>query len=263
MRKCKNGIGLFYSGQRHFARERSRFTLFYLRLNKFKKILPDPYLFSAFLKGVAAGMEHQSVIQGLKCRLVVDIGANRGQFALVARKYFPDAKIISFEPLKEPAELFRRLFRLDPGVVLHEIAIGPGNREGTIHVSREDDSSSLLPITSLQNKLFTGTDEKEVRTIQVKPLDAVLNPRDIETPALLKLDVQGFEKSALEGCGSLLSMFSWVYVECSFIELYAGQSLANEVILYLNDFGFVLSGVYNLSYDKKGSAIQGDFLFKK
>ena len=133
----------------------------------------------------------------------------------------------------------------------------------SIHVSREDDSSSLLPITSLQNILFPGTDEKEVRTIQVKRLDAVLVPMDIEKPALLKLDVQGFEKQALEGCKSLLLMFSYIYVECSFVELYVGQARAHEVISFLHDFGFVLSGVYNLSYDKKGSAIQGDFLFKK
>jgi hypothetical protein len=132
----------------------------------------------------------------------------------------------------------------------------------TIHVSCQDDSSSLLPITSLQNKLFPGTDEKEVRTIQVQPLDAVLDPIDFEKPALLKLDVQGFERQALEGCRSLLPMFSYVYVECSFVELYAGQSLAYEVISYLDDLGFVLSGVYNLSYDKNGGAIQGDFFFK-
>jgi Methyltransferase FkbM domain len=63
-----------------------------------------------------------------------------------------------------------------------------------------------------------------------KPLDAVLDRKDIEKPALLKLGVQGFERQALEGCRSLLSIFSYVYAECSFVELYAGQSLAHEVI---------------------------------
>ena len=132
----------------------------------------------------------------------------------------------------------------------------------SIHVSRQDDSSSLLPITSLQNKLFPGTGEKEVRTIKVRPLDAVLDRKDIEKPAFLKLDVQGFERQALEGCKSLLPLFSYVYVECSFVELYSGQSLAHEIISYLDNCGFALSGIYNLSYDKSGKAIQGDFLFK-
>ena len=47
------------------------------------------------------------------------------------------------------------------------------------------------------------------------------------------------------------------------MELYAGQSLAHEVISFLNEYGFILSGVYNLYYDKQGVAIQGDFLFIK
>ena len=188
------------------------------------------------------------------------LARNRGQFALVARRCFPNAKIISFEPLKEPAAIFRNVFKSDPVVVLHELAIGPSYERMAIHVSRQYDSSSLLPITSLQSDLFPGTGEKEVRAIQVKPLDAVLDPKDIKRPALLKLDVQGFERKALDGCRSLLPVFSYVYVECSFVELYAGQSLAHEVISFLNGFGFVLAGVYNLSYDKQGIAIQGDFL---
>ncbi len=45
------------------------------------------------------------------------------------------------------------------------------------------------------------------------------------------------------------------------MELYEGQALADEVIAYLRAHGFRLQGTYNLSYDRKGRAIQGDFLF--
>jgi 23S rRNA U2552 (ribose-2'-O)-methylase RlmE/FtsJ len=55
---------------------------------------------------VAAGAEHLPVLrQFTGCRMVVDIGANRGQFARVARQCFPAARIVSFEPL--PAPLYR------------------------------------------------------------------------------------------------------------------------------------------------------------
>jgi len=62
----------------------------------------------------------------------------------------------------------------------------------------------------------------------------------IRDPALLKLDVQGFELSALQGCGRLLERFRYVYVEASFIELYVGQALATEVIGFLFSRGFNL-----------------------
>ena len=233
------------------------------RIFKLYRILSNPYFYNALAKGVAAGVEHLHLLRHISCNYVVDIGANRGQFALVARKSFPQARIVSFEPLAEPANLFRRVFQSDPSVILHECAVGPREQEAVIHVSTADDSSSLLPISSAQTSLFPGTGEKETRAIQVKPLDSVLRAADIQKPALLKMDVQGFELQALEGCRSLLPSFSYVYVECSFVELYSGQSLAHEIIDFLKTFGFILSGVYNVYHDKKGMAVQGDFLFRK
>ena len=48
---------------------------------------------SALLKGVAAGVEHERLLRFLNCRTIVDIGASRGQFALVARQCFPEVRI--------------------------------------------------------------------------------------------------------------------------------------------------------------------------
>ena len=75
--------------------------------------------------------------------------------------------------------------------------------------------------------------------------------------------MQGFELEALQGCEDLLDRFAQVYVECSFLELYTGQALADEVIAWLRERGFRLAGVYNMSYDRNGSAVQGDFLFSR
>ena len=130
-----------------------------------------------------------------------------------------------------------------------------------IHVSERDDSSSILAIGILQSKLFPGTAEERTERIRVEPLNAILNETQIEAPAFLKLDVQGYELKALEGCKDLLSKFAYVYAECSFLELYEEQALAHKVIEWLRKQGFSLIGVYNMSYDERGRAIQADFLF--
>ena len=212
---------------------------------------------------VAAGVEHAGVLRNLgPLRTVVDIGANRGQFALAARHVFPQTRIISFEPLAGPAALYRAVFAGDDRARLIEAAVGPKPGTTQIHVSARDDSSSLLPITERQNALFPGTAEAGTATIQVLRLADALAAADIAAPALLKLDVQGFELQALAGCENLLDRFAWVYVECSFVELYAGQAFADEVIAWLREREFVLRGVYNTAYDREGRAVQADFLFE-
>lgn len=213
--------------------------------------------------GVAAGIEHETVLRNLTCSTVVDIGANRGQFALVARHYFPDARLYSFEPLPEPAAVYRRIFARDQRAVLHEAAVGPREETTVIHVSARDDSSSLLPLTSLQHEVFPGTAEVGTVSIRVAPLDRFLKGHDITAPALLKLDVQGYELKALEGCASLLPAFRWVYVECSFMELYEQQPFVHEIIRFLDHHEFVLSGIFNMRYDHNGRNIQADFLFQQ
>jgi hypothetical protein len=119
-----------------------------------------------------------------------------------------------------------------------------------------------LPITELQNQLHPGTAEAAVEKVQVERLAGVLSAEEIIAPALLKLDVQGYELETLRGCLDLLPAFAYVYVECSFVEFYRGQALADQVIAFLREHGFALTGIYNLSHDKNGRALDGDFLFR-
>ena len=213
---------------------------------------------------VAAGVEHLGVLKQLpEVATVVDVGANRGQFALAVSAVLPSATVESFEPLPAPAEVFRGLFSSAPNVRLHPFAIGPKRETTLIHISARDDSSSLLPISERQSELFAGTQETGQLRIEAGPLDAFLEREQIKSPALLKIDVQGFELQTLRGCESMLDRFSRIYVECSFVELYGGQAFAGEVIAWLRERHFELHGVFNMSYDSLGCAVQADFLFNR
>jgi FkbM family methyltransferase len=232
------------------------------KLRKLMKVLACGEYRSALRKaGVAAAIEHERLLKSLNCNTVIDIGANRGQFALVSRRCFPQARIISFEPLAAPAARFRAVFGGDSRVDLRPVAIGPESRDAEIHVAAEDDSSSLLPMTDLQRSLFAGTAEVRTERIRVEPLATQITREDLARPALLKIDVQGYELLTLRGCESLLESIDYVYVECSFVELYAGQALAHEVIAYLYEQSLQLDGVYNIHYDSNGRAVQADMLF--
>ncbi len=234
------------------------------KARKLAKVLFNrEYRRALFRAGVAAAIEHERTLGRLDCRTVIDIGANRGQFALTARHCFPAARIYSFEPLPVPAAKYRQIFSHDPLVKLHELAIGDESGDATIHISAADDSSSLLPITPLQSELFSGTEEVGTATIHVARLEDAISRDEVLAPAMLKIDVQGYELTTLKGCVCLLDVFEFVYVECSFIELYQGQAMVDEVYDFLRHHGWSLEGIYGMRYETDGRAIQADFLFKR
>lgn len=233
-------------------------------LIKILRVLAVPQYRAAVLRmRVFASTEHDRILQGLGLDEVVDIGANRGQFSLCIRRLYPLARIYSFEPLPRPARVYMRIFGRDPRVKFFNKAIAPAAGSSVMHVSRWDVSSSLLPFAQAQHDNFPFTQESATEVVGVSRLSDCIDAAAIAGCALLKLDVQGFELAVLEGCGELLSRFSYVYVEASFVELYVGQALATDVIRHLVDRGFRLMCVANLSYGRSKRPIQADFLFCK
>jgi hypothetical protein len=100
-----------------------------------------PYRAALLRYGVAAAVEHREALGSLDPRTVVDVGANRGQFSLFALHAFPNARIISFEPLDAPATRFRPLFANGPRVTFHNAALAPESGQSTMHVG----ASFILP----------------------------------------------------------------------------------------------------------------------
>jgi FkbM family methyltransferase len=213
--------------------------------------------------GVFASTEHDNIIDGLALDTIVDIGANRGQFALCARRLYPNAQIYSFEPLSNPAQTYLKTLKGDLKAQLFNKAIASHSGFAAMHVSKWDVSSSLLPIAQAQRDNFPFTGESRRETVAVASLAECLDKGAIAGTALLKLDVQGYELEALHACEELLGLFKYVYVEASFIELYEGQALASDVIAHLLAKGFILVCVANLSSGNSKRPIQADFLFSR
>jgi FkbM family methyltransferase len=233
------------------------------RAHKALRLLRTPLWRKALRHGVAATIEHEALPLRSSYGAVIDVGAHKGQFALYARARFPDATLYCFEPLDGPRHLLQRVLARDDA--LHVVAAAAGATPGKarINVSRRDDSSSLLEITHRQAAMFPGTEKDGNVETEVVALDSYFTGRDLTSPVLLKLDVQGYELEALRGAAGLLARVDSVLVECSFRELYAGQPLFDEVVAWLRGHGFALRAGNLSSTDPDGAWVQGDFLFER
>jgi FkbM family methyltransferase len=227
------------------------------------KVLREPQYRRALRYGVAASVEHEAIPLRHGFKTVIDAGANRGQFAVFAARRFPHAALICFEPLPEPGARLRRAVGNLGRLKLWDVALGAANEEAEFHVSAADDSSSLLPIGQRQREAFPGTGERTITRVQVRRLDDLLQPGELIAPVLLKIDVQGGELAVLQGAEGILPSIEAVLVEVSFVELYAGQALADEIWDYLGSHGFSCRGVWSVSYGSKRECLQGDLLFAR
>jgi FkbM family methyltransferase len=233
------------------------------RLAKLARIAVHRPYRAALRKGVAAAVEHGGVrFCHESFASVIDVGANRGQFALFARRAFPDAALYCFEPLPEPRATLERVLAGAPRLRVFPYALDTSAGQADFNVSRQDDSSSLLEIGRRQERAFAGTGVADRIVVETARLDAVLGGDDAPPrPALLKIDVQGNELGVLRGAEELLGGIDEILVECSFIELYVGQALADDVVGFLREHGFRLRGVFSLTQDPDCGSLQADLLF--
>jgi FkbM family methyltransferase len=236
------------------------------RISKVRAAARVPLYRRAIRKGVLPAVEHEPVLRQLpSMAVVIDVGGNVGQFATVARRNFPEAQILSFEPLPEAGEKLRDLFAGDERFESFPLALCDTDGTVPFHVTGADDSSSLLPVAPRQVSEFPATRGVDTLSVVTARLDDVLADRVLpDGPLLLKVDTQGTELAVLRGAPTLLERATHAVIEVSFVELYEGQDEAADITTFLVEGGWALRAVYDVKYSiLTGEPIQADMLFVK
>jgi FkbM family methyltransferase len=177
--------------------------------------------------------------------LIVDVGANRGDFAAMIRRLEPQSRVIAVEPAPGPrAELSAR-FANDPRVTIDERALSDHTGTATLHITRQSEYTSLLAPRSDMTM-----DRKEVDTTT---LDNLIS----EPVRVLKIDVQGHEMPVLSGGAKTLLATDAVILETPFTSLYEGDAMFGMLDSAMREAGFVLAGLGE-AHRAQGRAIWAD-----
>jgi len=195
--------------------------------------------------------------------LVVDVGANGGQFALEIRHAGYGGRIISVEPLAAPFRELSRLAAADQRWTAIQAAVGPRAGAATIHVAgNAGASSSFLPMLELHARAAPGARYVGEELVDVTTLDeltqAHIGGRDT---ILTKIDVQGYELQVLAGGPVTLGRSSLVQLEMSLLALYEGGPPFQEVLTFMGQHGFQLIGIEPGFADRTGILLQADGIF--
>jgi FkbM family methyltransferase len=200
---------------------------------------PDPY------SKLNSQLVHYNVTK------ILDVGANRGQFALAMRKGGYRNRMVSFEPLPEAHSLLTEAARTDRDwLIAPRAAVGAALGTANINVSKNSHSSSLLKVTKTSTdaapkSAFVGTVETPVITLD----GCDLVKRDANV--FIKIDTQGFEMEVLKGATELLKTVKGVQLEMSFTPMYEGAPDFETLYKFMIERGFELWGMDTAFRDPK------------
>jgi len=171
-------------------------------------------------------------------RTLLDVGANKGQFAAEMRRLGYKGRIVSFEPLSDAHAQLAAAAAGDPEWIVPErMAIGNEDGEARINISANSVSSSLLGVESKVTEVETTTDFVAAETTPLRRLDSALLP-EWDGPYAMKIDTQGFEMAVLQGAPETLRQTELVSTELSLARLYTGGARVSDVFAFLEDAGF-------------------------
>lgn len=176
--------------------------------------------------------------------LVVDVGANVGQYARELRAGGYGGEIVSLEP--EPASFARLRQASEHDARWRAIQLALGEMDGLadLHVAADPVNSSLLQ--ALPRQLEAAPDSVPVSSlpVHVRRLDSVVDELvDGARQPFLKVDVQGPELRILQASPTAVDRFVGLRLELSLVPLYEGGPLMGEAIAWLESRGFWLADI--------------------
>ena len=201
-------------------------------------------------------------IEDRKIDVVIDVGANLGQFGESLRSEGYRGRIISFEPIKAEYDVLSRKAVADGNWEAHRSAVGATAGTARLNVSKLSVYSSILGLAEtaqLHDERLAIDHIEEVPVCTVDEIAAGLTGR-----IFLKVDTQGYERQVLEGGSKTIPKLLGIMLEIPVIRIYEGQWQFREALNSMAEIGFIPAQIQPVGYHgtDKVSATEFDCLFR-
>jgi FkbM family methyltransferase len=165
--------------------------------------------------------------------IVYDIGAHIGFYTILLAKAIGErGKVVAFEPEEESYKNLENNLRLNnlKNVLVFKNALGNESKKAKLYLGQTIGNFSLVK-----------TYEKEIgsQIVEIVNGDQFVKEKNLPIPKLVKIDVEGFEYSVLQGLRQTLSHSNCEIICCEIHPLLLPPGINGEKILeLLKSFGF-------------------------
>ena len=187
---------------------------------------------------------------GCKPNTVFDIGVAYGTYELY--RAFPDAFYHLIDPTPESLH-YMRLLQRQLKCKVHQAALG--DHDGEVEIEIRPDIQAATLLDDLGDRQVLRRDR-----VPMRRFDTLI--KEIDRPALCKIDVQGAELMVLEGMTGRLASIDAIVIETSTIASLRGGPEVHDIVRFMHDHGFVLADVLGMARRPlDGATAQLDVLF--
>ena len=204
------------------------------------------------------------ILKEYDVKTIIDAGASIGSTSLNLANLFPQACVHAVEPYPPFFEKLSKISKNQKRVKPHQLAFAEKNGITHLQINKSEGTNSLLKYHPNSTAVFGNHLEKKGE-IEVKSLtiDHFIQSQLIDRVDILKLDLQGYELLAIEGCSQSLQLGKIKVILCEIIidKLYENQPVCTTILDKLvKEFNFKLFNFFQPHYHH-GKLIQFDALF--
>lgn len=163
--------------------------------------------------------------------VLLDIGANTGDYAKVLSKFFRSNRIVSVEPNKDTYNDL--VNNVDHECFNYAIALTEGQK--SFYVSHENPTSTLGSLSP--NSIPNNENLKEI-LVECTRLDSLVKRYDLNQIGLLKVDTEGFDFEVLKSGEALLANIKFIQFEFNEFHVFTRT--------FIRDFHLLLSPTHDL-----------------
>lgn len=193
------------------------------------------------------------IVSSYDVNCVLDVGANKGQFAKELRRSGYHGHIVSFEPVPD---IFKRLERIaagDPKWTVLPYALGREDGSVEMKVVFGTMSSALGP-TDYGRQRYKRFQNITTVDVPLRRLDGLLDeiaPDEVSDPRwYLKLDTQGFDVEVFAGLGDRKTEIVAMQSEMALLSIYEGMPRLPAALETYESAGFEVSGMFPVTREK-------------
>lgn len=194
-------------------------------------------------------------IESLQSPIIVDIGANVGNFTLASDIFYRDSKIYAVEPVKNTYDILKFNTKQHENISIFNMAVGDRNEVKKIYFSDdENDRASFFEENIV--------DKKEVKSVDIDVirLGDLLEKQRLDSVDVLKIDVEGFEREVIDGLGERIDSIRYLIIE---IHLKKNKNNFVYINNYLSNNGFLLMRIGKIWEDENRMIDTFDIIYRK